>query len=242
MQLDIPKLKAVFAKKGYTWSNTLNLVGIRTTLQVPDVFNDTMCVVWLQGSMPTSLTIAKKQKWLNDNLFYGKDGNLLSLDGKVGPNTQYALDEYAKWAGKQRMKCYTITTDPGTFYLSQPLSRLGTAVLKPGQYKDAWKLGYHKQSQDHPALVQIGKVTVYRDNDKDNVAEESKTEETGLFGINIHGANKNGITSSVSKWSAGCQVFCEWSKKEEFLKICRMFEKANGNKFTYTLLLEKDFV
>jgi hypothetical protein len=241
MTLDIEKLKAAVAKKGYKWFDNLNIVGIRTTMQVPDVFNDVLCVTWLQIAMPSSLTIANKQKWLNDNLFYGKDGQPLSLDGKVGANTQYALDEYNKWVGKHRMKSYTITTDPGTYYLEHPVTSLGSAVLKPGQYLNAWKLGYHKQSQDHPALVQIGNVTVYRDNDKDNVAEESKTTETGLFGINIHGANKNGITSSIGKWSAGCQVFCEWTKKEEFLKICKMYEKANGNKFTYTLLQEKDF-
>jgi hypothetical protein len=61
-----------------------------------------------------------------------------------------------------------------------------------------------------------------------------------LFGINIHGSNKLGTTMKIGKWSAGCQVFQEWSKKEEFLNVCKMFKTARGNKFTYTLLEENN--
>lgn len=242
MQLNIENLKKAIAKKGYKWFDTLNIIGIRTSLQVPDVFNDLLCVVWKQKEMPANMSILNQQKWLNANLFYGKDGEPLDLDGKSGGNTQYALSEYGKWVGQERMKTYAITTDPGTYYLEHPMSNLGTAVLKPAQHIDGWALGYHQSKEDHPALVQVGNVTVYRDNDKDNVAESSKTEETGKFGINIHGANKNGVTTSIGKWSAGCQVFNEWNKKEEFLKICRNFEKDVNKKFTYTLLLEADIV
>lgn len=242
MQLNIDSLKAAIAKKGYKWFDTMNIIGIRSTLQVPDVFNDLLCVVWKQKEMPANLSTLNKQKWLNANLFYGKDGDPLDVDGKLGGNTEYALNEYAKNVGKERMRTYAITTDPGTYYLQHPLSNLGTAVLKPGQYLDAWALGYHQSKEDHPALVQVSPITVYRDNDKDNVAESTKTEETGKFGINIHGSNKNGVTSSIGKWSAGCQVFNEWNKKEEFLKICRSFEADLKKRFTYTLLLEADLM
>lgn len=241
MQLDIAKLKAVVAKKGYKWFDNLNIIGIRTTLQVPDVFNDVLCVVWKQAVMPSSLTTVKKQEWLNNNFFYGKDGRPLTLDGKSGANTQFALDEYAKVAGQERMKSYTITTDPGTYYLTHPLNKLGAAMLKPGQYINSHAVGFHQQKQDHEALVQVGNVTVYRDNDLDNVAEATKTLDTNNnFGINIHGSNRNGVTTTIGKWSAGCQVFCEWAKKEEFLAICKLFKKELNNRYTYTLLDEKD--
>jgi hypothetical protein len=241
MAITISALKAAFTKKKYVWADGLNIIGIRTKIQVPDIFNDLMCVVWKQPIMPAKLSAKDKQIWLNNNLFVGKNGEPLLVDGDLGTNSLYAIDEYNKVAGKERIRFYTITTDPGTYYLQHPMNTLGTAVLKPGQYPGSHAFGYHHQKQDHPALVQVGTLTVYRDNDKDNVPEVTKVEDKGSgFGINIHGANKNGITTSIGKWSAGCQVFCEWNKKEEFLTICKIFQTALKNKYTYTLLEEQD--
>jgi hypothetical protein len=190
--LNIEVLKRSLNDKGYVWYNDRpNIIGIRTTMSVPDVFNDLLCVIYLEK-------------------------------------------------GVEILKMYTVTSDPGTYWLLHPMNKLGTAVLKPGQYINSHSIGFHQNKQDHKALVQTGKVTVYRDNDKDNQAEAVKTEEVGLFGINIHGANKNTKTMSIGKWSAGCQVFQTWSQKEELLTICEKFKKITNNKFTYTLLLESD--
>ena len=47
MKITIETLKAAFAKLNYKWfENEANVIGIRTNLQVPDVFNDFICVVW----------------------------------------------------------------------------------------------------------------------------------------------------------------------------------------------------
>ena len=106
---------------------------------------------------------------------------------------------------------------------------------------DCWSLGFHQQKSDHKALVQTGKVTVYRDSNKDDLYQlnESKVD-TGLFGINIHGSNKVGSSAKIGKWSAGCQVFSTWSHKEEVMDICEKYKTVTKNKFTYTLLDEKD--
>lgn len=240
MKIDIPAIQQVFQAKSYAWDPQINLVGVRTTLQVADVFNDLMCAVWHQEVMPDGLTPAEKQNWLNINLFVGSDLKPLKVDGDFGPKSQYAMEQYLLVAGKMRMKSYIITTDPGTYWLNNPMSKLGTAVLKPGQYVNSHAIGFHQNKPEHRALVQVGKVTVYRDGDKDGVAEASATTETGLFGINIHGANKGMISYNIGKWSAGCQVFQNWFHKEEFLGICDKFRVAKGNKFTYTLIEEKD--
>jgi hypothetical protein len=240
MKIDIQLLKDTLIKKGYKWNSDLNLVGIRTTIQAPDVFNDLMCVVWKQKEMPVNLVPADMQMWLNNNLYFGANGKPLSLDGSIGANTEFALKNYKDTVGKERIRTYTITTDPGTYWLLNPMSNLGTAILKPGQWENCWAIGYHQNKHDHQAMVQVGKITVYRDGDKDNVAEATAKTETGLFGINIHGSNKNGVSSRIGKWSAGCQVFQEWTKKEEFLSICKMFKDQRKNRFTYTLVEEGD--
>lgn len=243
MLVDINKLKTSLAKKTYKWFDDLNIIGIRTTMQVPDAFNDLMCIVWKQPLMPLNESQnldETTQLWLNKNLFVGADGSPLTIDGDFGTKSKYALDQYNKVAGKERLKTYTITTDPGAFWLEHPMNKLGTAVLKPGQYENCWSIGFHQGKPDHEALRQTAPITVYRDGDHDNISEASKTEETGIFGINIHGSNKIGTTMKISKWSAGCMVFNQWDKKEEFISICKKFKISRNNKYTFTLIKEED--
>lgn len=57
MQINIDTLKKAIAKKGYKWfDNAPNIIGIRTNLQVPDVFNDVMCVVYKEGGVEKLFT------------------------------------------------------------------------------------------------------------------------------------------------------------------------------------------
>jgi len=241
MNITIDLLKSSITKLGYKWySDRPNLIGIRTTLQVPDVFNDLFCIVWVQGIIPPGLTDTQKQEWLNANLFTGKNGLPLKTDGDFGENSQFALEQYNQSVGKERLKFWTITTDPGSFWLMHPENPLGTAVLKPGQYVDCWASGLHQNKKEHPALVQVGKVTVYRDSDHDNVSEEQGKEDTGLFGINIHRSNATGKTMVIYNWSAGCQVFQVKTDHDQLMSICNSYKSKVNNKFTYTLLREKE--
>jgi hypothetical protein len=114
------------------------------------------------------------------------------------------------------------------------MNNLGTAVLKCGQYVDTYVLGLHKGK--YTALVQSKKVTVFRDADKDSVAEEQGKEDTGLFGINIHRANESAESSNVDKWSAGCQVLNNPKQFKELIQACI---KSGKKSFTYTLVHEQ---
>jgi len=242
MQLTIDTLKRTVSKNRYKWfPDNLNIIGVRTSLQVPDIFNDFLCVVFKQPAMPSNYSALNKQKWLNKWSFKGKDGKALAEDGNAGTNTNFALAEYNICAGKERMKIYVITTDPGLYYQNvRLLNEKGCAIIKPGQYLNCYQLGKHIKS-DHRALIQTGgKITVYRDNDRDGIAENLGVEETGFFGCNIHGAKKLTKTAKIGAYSAGCQVFEDWFRKEEFISLCEEFKTANGNRFTYTLLNEAD--
>lgn len=137
----------------------------------------------------------------------------------------------------------TITTDPGVTYQQKFLNPKGCAVMKRGQYLNAYKLGFHQNKTDHRALVQVGKITVYRDNDKDGFAEtEGFPEEIGYFGCNIHGANKNQVTVKIGPWSAGCQVHSRWSAKEQMCDIVEKFKSLNNGLVTYTLIHEENLI
>jgi len=150
-----------------------------------------------------------------------------------------SFDDYIiviwKYKGQWNFKKYEATTDPGLYYLNNPLSPKGTAILKEGQYLHCYCLGLHQGK--YKALVQFMPLTVIRDFDKDNYLDfSSGKEETGLFGINIHRANLSGKTVNVNQWSAGCQVFAESSQFKEFISLCEMAQKYWGKTFSYTLI------
>lgn len=133
---------------------------------------------------------------------------------------------------------FPATTDPGTYYRTHPINVKGTAVMKPGQYRSAYKIGRHR---GYKALQQKGPVTVYRDNTLDEQIDiHGMEEDTGLHAVNIHRANGVRPSVKVGKWSAGCQVFQDPDHFSFFLSLCERGKEKYGNSFTYTLLEEAD--
>lgn len=194
MQIDINLLQAVIARKKYQWFNDKpNIIAVRTTLQVPDVFND-------------PIFIAYKDKGV-DKLFTAM-----------------------------------ITTEPGITYQKKLLNPKGCWVMMPNQMIDAYSPGFHQGKPDHRCLRSTGKIFGLRDADLDGIAGNSGTPvwvDGTTVGANIHGANKAGITAKVGPWSAGCQVYNEWKKKEEMMDIVEKLYPRLA-KVTYTLLAETD--
>jgi hypothetical protein len=133
------------------------------------------------------------------------------------------------------------TTDPGKYWLKNPINPKGTAVLTPGQYRGTWQIGKHQGKYE--ALVQRKPVKVYRDNSKDEIIDYNNINtmvDEGYFGINIHRSNPYDQSYAINKWSAGCQVFKKVDDYKEFMKLCNNSAKIYGNSFTYTLIEEKD--
>ncbi|QQS35768.1 MAG: hypothetical protein IPM56_16225 [Ignavibacteriales bacterium] len=147
---------------------------------------------------------------------------------------------YKDESGKWKLHQWKITTDPGLYYLKNPLNVEGAAILVEDQYESAYQIGKHRGKYE--ALVQVKPVKVIRDANRDGVLDfgESK-QEAGLFGINIHRAYPVGETTAVDKWSAGCQVFKDAEEFRDFMQLCYMSARRYGNSFTYTLLNETDF-
>lgn len=142
--------------------------------------------------------------------------------------------------GEWIFNVFKCTTDPGAYWLENPMSGMGAAILKEGQYRSAYRIGKHRGKYE--ALVQNTPLTVIRDADRDKILDlDSGREETGMFGINIHRASKLNESVQVDKWSAGCQVLCDPNQYQFFMKLCRLGRDAFGNNFTYTLLHERDF-
>ena len=131
---------------------------------------------------------------------------------------------------------WTATTDPGQYYLLNPLQVKGTAILCPGHYAGIWEIDSH--AGKYEALCQRGgEVTVWRDADRDGNLDTTGKIDTGFFGINLHKAGEH--STRVDRWSAGCQVLANESDFDEMMRLARLQVATNGYKsFSYTLLEE----
>lgn len=146
---------------------------------------------------------------------------------------------YRNEALVQQVFEFPVTTDPGKYWLENPMNVDGTAVLIPGQYGGSHRIGLHRGKYE--ALTQKNPLKVWRDRLKDNKIDMGEIIYKGFFGINIHRSNARSESSIVGKWSAGCTVFKRVKDFDFFMETCRRAAKLYGNSFTYTLLEEKDF-
>jgi len=128
---------------------------------------------------------------------------------------------------------FEVTTDPGIYYLINPMRKSGAAIVLEGQYWRVWKIGLHRGKYE--ALVQSKPIIVVRDNNKDAVLDMPGDDvwsvknnmdnndlkqlvyndittgkdvvlERGMFGINCHRASSYRILDKIGRYSAGCCV------------------------------------
>ena len=161
-----------------------------------------------------------------------------SNPGIVNSFDDIIMISYTNTDGTEIFLEYPMTTDPGRYYLENPINVDGTGILKEGQYINIYQYSLHHN--EYMALCQrLGPVIVYRDPDRTDTENFGGKTESGMFGINIHHA---GIGStSVNKWSAGCQVFENINDFNVLMKLVQLSISKYGNKFTYTLINEIDF-
>jgi hypothetical protein len=134
------------------------------------------------------------------------------------------------------------TTDPGKYYLEHPANIAGCGMLVPGQYIDCWKFGLHNGK--YIALVQVGNMKTYRDNDKDDIFEiDPASISSGQFGCNNHHAfnsEVNGNDFNVDNWSAMCQVILHINNFNDAMLMMFDYDRFTGKLFSYTLLEKAD--
>lgn len=150
-------------------------------------------------------------------------------------NVIYKID------GEWIVDVYPATTEPGVNILKRPIVKGGTAILVPGQYRGVYKLDTHGGKRKYRAVCQrLGNVKIWRDDNRDRTPDYTGPIHEGKYGINIHrqwGADDREYTGGVS---AGCQVFQSSVDFYEFMETCQIAADEWSNKFTYTLLDERD--
>lgn len=143
-----------------------------------------------------------------------------------------------KQSGRWVLLTYDCTTDPGTYYRTNPLNPAGTAILAAGQHRAAYTLGLHQGNYE--ALVQAKALPVYRDADEDGCIDMRGEPQMEWGGFNIHHASAFRKSWAVDKWSAGCQVAASPFEFDTLLAFCKLGAELHGKRFTYTLFDERE--
>lgn len=158
--------------------------------------------------------------------------------------------------GKECHEVFPCTTDPGKYWLLNPMRKKGTIIMVPGQYRGAYKIGLHGRNRPktaYKALEQVTPMTYVRDNSKDSeldfgLYEDMTTDhnsdkfEISNSKTNIHRASKWKNLLNIGRYSAGCQVIQDPFLFKRLISLCGLQIKyGQGETFTYTLLEEKDF-
>lgn len=135
-------------------------------------------------------------------------------------------DKVYVYHGKTFVTTAGCTTNAGSKGLRnyERYNRKGTFVAKSDEwYYGLWRYGLHRRKM--PALRQVRKILGYRDNNRNNQAEEIGKVVSGLYGINFHTVDYSLRPSFwrrwIGGWSVGCFVVNDVS---EYLKILKLLK------------------
>src|SRR5690606_11409828 len=76
--------------------------------------------------------------------------NIVGIRNSQGRPNSFDDQIWVFWRYENRwtLKKYKATTDPGLTYIKDPINSEGTAILKEGQYREAYRLGKHRGSYE----------------------------------------------------------------------------------------------
>jgi hypothetical protein len=149
------------------------------------------------------------------------------------------------------MKSFECTTDPGKNWLLSPINVNGTLIIVPGQYKKAFRLGYHNRSKGpgkmYRCLEQVDKLAYVLDNSRDSKLDFSLMEDPknifwDIRKTNIHRASQWAKSLLVGLYSAGCLVMAEDKSLQELIELVELQQATIGSDFITMTLLNEDWV
>jgi len=147
------------------------------------------------------------------------------------------------------VKCTTKPGLRGSLYNPVTVEKItGTAVIKAGQYRGAWKfMDIYDGFSHYPYFHQIKNINYYRDGDKDNEIDLVQEQDNRLFGTFWHrmsnvGDQRKIENFEINNWSLGCMgaPIVEWDK---VVVLTREAIKAGQSAvFTGTLIDAADLI
>ena len=182
--------------------------------------------------------ILTKAEALGFKTFTGNyDLNLIGVRSDIQAPNKFNDKFYIVYQenGKWVTHVFPFTSLAGKYWLNNPSRAAGCAILvHDKQYLGAYKLGLHR---GYEALQQVGKVDVWRDDNRDDIADYDCPVESGWFGINIHRASRDRTSTDINRHSAGCQVLASPSHFSLLIGLVKKQKLAGlGDVCSYTLI------
>lgn len=188
-----------------------------------------------------------KKKYLDNNYVFRTGLYEINVFGIRSVNSQSnQFDDIigVAWKGKKGTYCLTgaATTDPGKYYLQNPMNKNGTIIMVPGQYLNCYHIGLHAGKYD--CFKQVGPMGYVRDNNKDTVLDFKLYRYPdlkkihyfeGINGTNLHRASEWKIIQLVERYSAGCQVVQDPTFYSRLLSVRDVAINNGQVLFDYTL-------
>ena len=217
----------------------------------------------MNTALSSKITVESLQKAYSDNGYalFENDARDLNLNIFGVRSSVYDTDTFNdiiglawKFADSWTLELYAGTTDPGLYYFANPMTDKGTHIMKEGQYRKAYAMGKHQGK--YSALVQVGPIDFWEDDDRDKKFDKVKVVKGAYIGANIHCVINKRIddlftaplsdfpdkeSAIVHNWSAACQVLANPRKYLQFMKRIHDSAAIYGNSFTYTLFEEESF-
>lgn len=130
---------------------------------------------------------------------------------------------------------YLGSSEIGAYYTYNRMNPLGGARIAIDAQFTAWAVGYHGYgNSEHEALVQVGEVTVCRDDNEDGM-RTGDYQDTGYFGINYHSAFDS---ENVGRWSAGCLIVQSHADHQESMELLKRDPRYLSNPdFIFTIAI-----
>jgi len=241
MTYTVDKIIAVMKAKGYpvaeddTKDYNINLVGIRSSTNVPNSFDDLFALLWKYQGL---WTLRAFPCTTDPGSTY-----LLDKEGKANPiGTSIVKEGYYK-------DVWHLGLHQGKY---EALKQCNPITVIRDFDKD------NVLDFNAPDLTKLTKKEFTADNVKtvewyDSSNKLAWREQTGVFGINGHRANSNGQSIQVADWSAGCQVLQNRQINNPDNQLVKVFEfdymmylakkyfATHRDKISYALLNQKNF-
>lgn len=227
---DIDKIVRTMERKGYvvlTKPYELNIVGVRRQYEgdrYSNAFKDDLYVFY-KTAPNTNWEYHKFRISTMPGFYYGNEYKTTNKSGKeiwkfkVNANSSINVKQSRMMLGRGRT--------PNN----------GMGILMEAQYLGVYYIGQHSK---RPALKTFdgvrGQQKFYRDNSPEPIIKYTGRGR-GTAAMFVHAGFPGG--TYVNNWSEGCQVFASSSEFDKFFELCNEHKTRNGNKFNYTLMLEK---
>lgn len=170
--------------------------------------------------------------------------NLFGIRSKDSQSDKFDDLVGCAWINENMVPClyaFPATTDPGKYWLQNPMKKDGCAILVPGQYLEVYEAGKHKG--EYEAFIQCSHMRYVRDNNRDTTLDFSLYRDPAkkasifwdIIGSNLHRASSWKIVNWVSKYSASCQVIQDPKYFAQLIELRDKSIKFGYKKFDYTL-------